>query len=375
MNRITTMAIASAAVLGIVGGTYAASSGILEGDDQGAKSSSGSTESGGTPTTGTDTPTGEPSTTPDEGQSSDQAPDSNQGELLYLEGGTLHDGDTEVLVSGFKVADVVGLHRVAGGWLVVESLSPQVPDYRATFVDPDGATTPIGELFGPYDVNTDGDSLVAKFKDADTYQVRDARSGEVTDTIGVKAKGDPVGGAVFANRDDVITTWATTTADQTLIGWNLYDKSQFKVKDGFNPAGASPQGDLVASVETLSPWCLHGGAVIGEDKWWKNCDIRPNGALAQFSPDGTEILGIPQQTEGFGPVEFLVIDSSTGKQTDLIKAPELAATAEWATNDAIFVHAYKDSDFNGGVIYRCTLKGECEVEVDSDRAVVLGSAG
>ncbi len=374
MNRITTMAIASAAVLGIVGGTYAASSGILEGDDQGAKSSSGSTESGGTPTTGTDTPTGEPSTTPDEGQSSDQAPDSNQGELLYLEGGTLHDGDTEVLVSGFKVADVVGLHRVAGGWLVVESLSPQVPDYRATFVDPDGATTPIGELFGPYDVNTDGDSLVAKFKDADTYQVRDARSGEVTDTIGVKAKGDPVGGAVFANRDDVITTWATTTADQTLIGWNLYDKSQFKVKDGFNQPAPHPRrpGRVGRDVVAVVPARRRGdrrGQVVEElrhpsERSSRAVQPRRHGDPRHPAADrGLRSRGVPGH-------RLLHWQADRPDQ-----APELAATAEWATNDAIFVHAYKDSDFNGGVIYRCTLKGECEVEVDSDRAVVLGSAG
>ncbi|WP_156393658.1 PT domain-containing protein [Nocardioides sp. Root140] len=376
MNRTAAMAIASAAVIGIVGGTYAAT-GPLDGKGTGGAADDSTGEPTSPSTGSTGKPTKEPSTKPSSTatDSPNDQPATGQGDLLYMQGGTIHDGDTEVLVSGFRLGDVAGLHRVAGGWLVVEGTSDQEPSYDATFVDPDGETTEIGSFFGAYDVNTDGDSIVAQFDESSRYEVRDARSGKIIQAMDMKVDGTPDGGASFGVGDLVVTAWRNTDQSVKLVGWNLYENAKLDLMDGMHAVGTAPQRNIVAGFDDRDPACLKGGSLFSEAPLWRNCDVRPWGMLPLFSPDGLRILGIPDDTEGFGPTRFEILDARNGRKSGSVKAPEFAEHAEWATNDSLFVTGYQDTDMNGGVIYRCSLSGGCETEVDSDQAVVLGSPG
>ena len=159
MNRIATMAIAAAAVAGIAGGTFAATSGGDPDDSRGGASSSDSTSR---------------SESADAG-----AIDPEDGPVpFYLAGRTLVDGDDAVALVGITVDNVRSLERVPGGWFLVTATSPQEPAFRGTFVAKDGETTDVGAFTGQWDLDTERDSVVARF--GDYYEVRDVLRGVVT---------------------------------------------------------------------------------------------------------------------------------------------------------------------------------------------------
>ncbi|KRF20922.1 hypothetical protein ASG90_00395 [Nocardioides sp. Soil797] len=387
MNRIAVTAVASAAVLGTVGGTYAATSGVFEsdhGDDRpAAHSSSSGSPSADESESGKPKKSTEPTSTPSE----TDEPTTNDGELLYMEGGTIHDGDTEVSVSGFRIGDVQDLQRVSGGWLVVERTGSQDAEFNATFVDSSGKTTRVGTMLGTWDVNDDGDSIVALWESAPAaetndledplgYQIRDARSGKVVNELNPKRPGYASASAGFVE-DDVVIRWDTDEHPQ-LLQWASYGAGGFTLiaEDLISP-NTGPTGDRMTAQTLGAPnsddvGCLTGGTTTGDD-WWTQCKF--NGYSAQgpkFSPDGTRLLAVPARTDGFGPGAFAILDADTGKKVQGFSAPEFTKDAVWADDDSVFVDGYKDADFNGGVIYRCNLSGKCEVEVESDDNMFVG---
>ncbi|KQY56974.1 MULTISPECIES: hypothetical protein [unclassified Nocardioides] len=365
MNRIAAMAIASAAVIGIVGGTYAATSGVLESDDGNGSAGTTGTESSTPGDTQNPPATDQPS-----GTASTETPGTDDEPLLYMVGGTIHDGDTSVQVSGFRIGEVSSLQRVAGGWLVVSRTSSQDAQFRAAFVDPSGETTPIGGTFvGTWDLNDNRDSFVAMYDGA--YQVRDARSGKVLQTITVDGEGEPSGEAAFSE-DTLVTAWFGDDGP-TLYGVDSYSGRQFKIVGDVYQIRTGPVEDLMTASRTDGKECLTGGSIVDPDGWWSQCRFRGYGTQADYSPDGTRLLAVPADTEGMGPGRYAVLDARTGKKMTTFTTPELGQEAYWAGDDEVFVHAFKDADFNGGVIYRCSLSGSCEVEVSSDQTLVVGT--
>ena len=350
MTRIAAMAIASAAVIGIVGGTYAATSGVLESGDGNGSAGATSAESSGPGNTGT--------------------PGTADEALLYMVGGTIHDGDTSVQVSGFRIGEVSSLQRVAGGWLVVSRTSSQDAQFKAAFVDPSGETTPIGGTFvGTWDLNDNRDSLVAMYDGV--YQVRDARSGKVLQTVTVEGESEPSGEAAFSE-DTLVTAWFGDDGP-ALYGVDSYTGRQFKIVGAVYQIRTGPVDDLMTASRTDGKECLTGGSIVDPDGWWSQCRFRGYGTQVDYSPDGSRLLAVPVDTEGMGPGRYAVLDARTGRKMTTFTTPELGQEAYWAGDDQVFVHAFKDADFNGGVIYRCSLSGSCEVEVSSDQTLVVGT--
>lgn len=385
MNRIAVIAVSAAAVLGTVGGTYAATSGVFDSDGSGgdptASSESGSPSAGATSEKPTKSPT---STTSPTGTGE---PAQTDGQLLYMEGGTIHDGDTTVQVSGFRIGDVQDLQRISGGWLVIERTGSQDAEFNATFVDSSGATTDIGTILGTWDVNDDGDSIVALWESgpaAETdyqedpigYQIRDARSGKVRVQLEPDRPGYARSEAGFVE-DNVVIGWTSEDDDPELLQWQSYGAGGFNViAKGVIGSSTGPTGNRITAQTLGAPnsddvGCLTGGATTGDD-WWTQCKFTGYPSTPKFSPDGTRLLAVPARTDGFGPGAFAILDADTGKKVQGFRAPEFTADAVWADDQGLFIEAYKDADFNGGVIHRCDLSGNCEIEVESDHTLVVG---
>lgn len=359
MNRIATMAIAAAAVAGIAGGTFAATTGLGTGGTGGPGQDSGSTSRSSTGTPG-------PS-------------DEETGPVpVYLAGRMLVDGDEAVALVGITVDNVRSLERVPGGWFVVTATSPQEPAFRGTFVAKDGETTDIGRFAGQWDLDAERDSVVARF--GDYYEVRDVTTGEVTQEIAtVKGADSPLSNAAFSG-DDVITSWRDASETELVVGVDLDSGRQFDVTTGglFNYTtsidGLHIVGEQFRSQEVSGPTCLVGGPVDAFDEsGWETCDWRTNGFLPQFSPGGTQLLTVPYDTEGFGPSSFGILDVANGRVRNEFDVPELVTDGVWADNETLFLHGYADGDLRGGVIYECSLGGDCTKTAVSKQHVVLGS--
>ena len=358
MNRIATMAIAATAVAGIAGGTVAATSRIgLDG------SSASPDGSGGSGSTGTGTTALEP----------EEAP------LFYMSARKIVDGSTEVPVRGVTIDNVRSLERVSGGWFVVSGTSPQEPAFRGTYVASNGATTDIGKFFGQWDVDAEGDSVVAMF--GDVYQVRDLTTGEVTDEIqGVEGAESALGDAAFSG-NDIVASWRDKDENRLVVGVDPDTGEQYELSNSIlnfttSPDGRRIAGEQVRGHEAEGDTCFAGGPVRGAegDKSWETCDWRSNALRPQFSPDGTRLLAVPYDTEGFGPTAIGVLDAATGQAAERFDVPEATTDAAWGDETTLFTHGYQDFEMTGGVIYRCTLGGDCTLEVDSKRPIVLGTA-
>ena len=351
MNRIATMAIAATAVAGIAGGTFAATTGA---GDAGGPAGDASATTGGTRT-----------------------PDGPVA-AFYLDGRTIVDGDRKVPVAGLTIDNVRSLERVSGGWFVVTATSPQEPAFRGTYVAADGTTTDIGDFFGLWDVDDQGDRVVARFDD--TYQVRDVTTGEVTEEVTVGADVAPSGSAAFAGAD-VVSAWIEegkhprTRLFRTDLGTGTeHEVTQDLFSSTVSPDGRWLLGERYRIQETSGELCLGGGPVDDfAEQGWGTCDWRTNGLKPQFSPDGTRLLVVPYETEGFGPTQYGVLDSTNGRVTQEIDLPEWASDAAWGDDETVFLHGYPDADLTGGVVYRCTLDGDCRREVTSTRPIVLGT--
>jgi len=357
MNRIATMAIAAAAVVGIAGGTFAATSTDGSDSSRGDDPSSRSTSRDAT---------GSPA-------------DPEDGPVpLYLAGRTLVDGDDAVALVGITVDNVRSLERVPGGWFVVTATSPQEPAFRGNFVAQDGTTTKVGAFTGQWDLDAERDSVVARF--GDSYEVRDVTTGEVTHEITtVKGADGPLSNAAFSG-DDVITSWRDSSESELVVGIDLDTGRQYDVTTAgllnytTSVDGLHVVGEQFRSQEVSGPTCLAGGPVDAFDEsGWDTCDWRSNGLLPQFSPSGTQLLTVPYETEGFGPNSFGILDVANGRVRSEFDVPELVTDAVWADNDTLFLHAYADGDLRGGVIYECSLTGDCTKIAVSKQHVVLGS--
>ena len=354
MNRIATMAIAAAAVAGIAGGTFAATSG---GDPDDSR--------GGAPGSGGSSPSG--SADPEDGP----VP-------FYLAGRTLVDGDDAVALVGITVDNVRSLERVPGGWFLVTATSPQEPAFRGTFVAQDGETTDVGAFAGQWDLDAERDSVVARF--GDYYEVRDVTTGEVTQEITtVKGAAGPLSNAAFSG-DDVITSWRDSRESEFVVGVDLDSGRQYDVTSSgllnFTTSvdGLQVVGEQFRSQEVSGPTCLAGGPVDAfDEEGWDTCDWSTNGLLPQLSPSGTQLLTVPYETEGFGPTSFGILDVANGRVRSEFDVPELVTDGVWADNDTLFLHGYADGDLRGGVIYECSLTGDCTKIAVSKQHVLLGS--
>lgn len=331
MNRLAVLAIVAAAALGSVSGSYAAATGLLEASDDPR------------PTSKVDSP-------------SLPEPD----DLLYMTGSTIHDGTTQVRVTGLE-GEVTALHRVEGGWLVVDLLSADRAAHRALFVGPNGAATELGSFLGDHDVDRDGTAVIALWEDSGAYQVRDIRSGEVSATMDFDLPGDPQGGATFGVGDMAVTVWVDDGIHR-LVAWDVAAHNSYPMQPDFRRAvGASVGNHLAAFVES-DPTCVRGGPILKGQPWWSECGLSPD-FLPAFSPGGDALVTLTGQG-----TSLLVVDSESGDTSARVKAPTGSTDAVWESDQSVLVHSRGDGD----MIHRCAPDSSCELLLRSDETLVLG---
>lgn len=360
MNRTSAAALAVAAVLGITGGTYAATLGLGPdgGKDPGASDSPSKS----------DTPTPTPSDT-----TTTPAPTS-PAQLLYMDAAQIHDGYTRVAVEDIDIATVRSLVRISGGWLVVQGTSEQEPAFTGTVVRPDGTRTELGAFDGLWDINEDGTQLVAHHEDG--YRVTN-----LADLKAVKVDLSAPSGlsenpnAAFAG-NAVLTGWQDDAGNVVVRRTDLKTGASTEVlADDLHSWTASPRGLLMVGgqLDDERP-CTRGGRVQGDHAdWWRTCDWTPIGLRPRYTPNGERILVVPAETDGFGPGLFGILDSETGREVGEIDAPDWTIDGEWGDNDEVFLLGQRSGDDESAVIRRCKVDGECVVEKESPKRLVLGS--
>lgn len=358
MNRSAAAALAVCAVIGVVGGTYAAT--VVGGEDRQEP-----------PTELADGTTTPPTSTAGESESPKPR---TPAQLLYMDGTAIHDGYTHVSSDGLDPAKVSSLVRIRGGWLVVLSTSDQEPAFEGVVVAADGERTKIGAFQGRWDINEDGSRFVA-LHDTE-YRVTDLTNGAVLDVaLAGPEDAEPVADAAFAG-DAVLTGWTAESGNRAIERTDLTTgKSRVIRTDLLTSWTASPRGVLMTgeSASERGP-CIAGGQVLGDGAdWWDTCDWRYYGLRPQYSPNGEQLLAVPYETDGFGPGLFGVLDSETGRVLAEIDTPDWTLTAEWGDNDEVFVLGQRNADDVSSVIYRCQVDGDCATERESRQRLVLGT--
>ena len=350
MNRIATMAIAAAAVAGIAGGTFAATSGRGTDDPRGTGRGP---SSGRTPT----------STGPSDAGS--------RPVPLYLAGRTLVDGDDAVALVGITVDNVRSLERVPGGWFVVTATSPQEPAFRGTFVAKDGETTDIGRFAGQWDLDAErrlGGGPVRRLLRGPR---RHDRRGHPGDHHGA-GRGRPAERRGLQRRRRH-HRWRDATRTELVVGIDLDSGRQYDVTTRRGSSTSRPPST--------------GCHIAGEQFRTQEVSGRPASTAVRSTPstraDGRPATGaptvccrssapaapssltVPYDTEGFGPSSFGILDVANGRVRDEFDVPELVTDGVWADNDTLFLHGYADGDLTG----RGHLRVLAEPATAEDRGV------
>lgn len=371
MNRSAAAAVAAAAVIGIVGGTFVAT---VAGDDDNPRDP-GQELGDGTTTPPPTTPSTEPpDTEPPDTERTETPRPRTPAQLLYMDGSQIHDGYTHVSSEGLDPAKVSSLVRIRGGWLVVLRTSDQEPAYEGVIVAASGERTKIGNFQGEWDIDEDGTRFVALH--GTEYRVTDLTSGAVVDLdLPGPDGGDPDANAAFAG-DAVLTGWLVEPGNHTIQRTDPETGRTKELRTGLMHSWqASPRGLLMTGVSLAERGpCILGGQVLGDGTdWWDTCDWTYFAHRSRYSPNGEQVLAVPFETDGFGPGLFGVLDSETGRVLSEIDAPDWTLTAEWGDNDEVFLLGQKSADDVSSVIYRCTVDGACSTERESARRLVLGS--
>lgn len=358
MNRNTIVALSMAAVLGTTGGVALAVQQSRSGNDT-------STASARPSSSATPAPTKTPTLS---GQD-----DSTNEPLLWANKHELHDGETTVDLD--LQGDVQRVVRMDGGWVVAERTSPQEAAYALWWVSEKNKPVQVADVIGSWDADPTG-----------RYVVGLAASGGIH--VWTAATGAahiwPVkpGGATYAGfMGQRVLISMDNNADG--LGWQQFlwnpvtDKTSNpdgpamgdQVTPGYPHLQVSPGGSYVTGTSgqegapDLGGSCLHlESTVLKKSRVsWNTCDWRLNSFENSFSPDGTRLLAVPSETDGFGPRTFGVIDASDSPRAmvALVDVPEWTMGAEWADNDHLYVVRASDGDMSSYLIDRCDFNGTC----------------
>ena len=373
MNRNAVVALIVAAVLGTTGGVAAA---VALGNKSRQPSAPVTT---GRPVTGTSTsPGSSPTSTP----SSSEAPQTNEP-LLWASAKAVHDGDQTIamdLPGPGELRRVDKVVRMAGGYVVAQPTSTQEAAYDLWWVTRSSTPSRFAHVVGGWDVDPSGHLVVGQAENLKvvvwTPRTQAARPWDR----------NPQGTAYVGFLGQHVLISMENTADHS--GWQMFewDPTSGETTDpsgpqqgdnvtvGFPQMGVSPGGSYltgtVGNDGTPDPngSCLHlqSTRLKTHDVSWDTCDWRGEPEPPEFSPDGTRILVIPKDSDGFGPGTFSVIDASDGpgKLVGTVDAPTWTLGARWADNDHLYVFGSLDDDPSanrkGTFIDRCDLQGSCE---------------
>lgn len=375
MDRTTTAALVTAAVIGIAGGAVAST---VRGADPTAPghpvassspSATPSPSAGSSPTSSPATPTG-----------TETAPVNEP--LLYFSADRIHDGDQTIPVP--ELTEVRSLARIEGGYLLAEPTSSQAADFDLWTVSDAGKSNRLATISGPWDINVGGTRVVALNQQDGTVTVWDLTDGTKVASWG--SGGDSVGNVAFAG-DQVLISRLYDGQQYQLSRWDPdTDKTVNDRSQGFESMGVSPGGSYIAGAvnsegnqgKRNSCLALHNSYLRKTTVSWKSCDWSLAKDPVQFSPDGTKLLSVPMGTDGFGPGEFGVIDASDGPSAGVtrVDVPDATLGAEWADNDHLWVYGSLHPDAEdvrqGMWVQRCSLDGRCAEVARSKSEITVG---
>lgn len=373
MNRTTAAALIAAAIVGTTSGAFAATRG---GDadpgsnPDGAAPGSRATAKA-TPSSGSNAPA--PTSSPYEPPTA--AP------LLYAAPNAIHDGAKVIPFKGPH--HIHQLARSADGYVVAEPTSSQEASFELWTIDAKGRTNDFASVIGIWDLNANGNRLVGTDSETGKVTVWDLANGNPVATW--SGTTDATGRAGFAG-DMVLVTQLGDDAAADLVRWSPDTGISKKIGIGYEELSLSGGGSYLAGasgpegVPATDNTCLHLQSTWMSRKRvdWTTCDWRAYGDAAKFSPNGTRLLAVPKETDGFGPGQFGVLDASDGPG-DLvarINAPARTLGAQWADDDHLFLYGANTDDpanTKGSWIQRCDLKGTCTKEVRSSQDLIVAT--
>lgn len=347
-------AVAAAAVVGIVGGTITALSITRE-------------------------PTSAPSDAPPSPSASRTAlpdpPDSSAP--LWSTPTTIHDGERAIEVMGMEgVGQVSRLPQ--GGYLALTPPSGQEPSFGVYRVRPDGVARLVTFILGRGDVSSDGTRFVGLDLDQGIYKVWRIASGKVVQRIPAGTRpGSRVGAVAAFTPSGVLTGW-----------WDGEQPYVIETSPGQTAEVASGLSDIAVSVDgaylagqaanpdpqATSTVCAWVGRLDAERRW-RDCDTAFYAGEPRFSPQGSRVLGVPADTDGFGPGAFVVLDSRTGERVATVPAPPLTLEATLLDEETLLVRSALNGDGHGTVISTCDLAGDCVRVARNEAEALLGQVG
>lgn len=382
MKRRVGIALAAAALIGTTGGVGLALNGAEPGQEGSPASvpvapasPAGSSSASASPTS---TASSEPAkkkspskkpnsaSTPDEpffgvGEAKSNTP------LLYVADKTIHDGDKTIDIDGLGDLYVSSVDRLNKGYLVRTNAAGDGRDTGLHLVEASGENRLMMSHYGTYDINLAKDRVVAIDFDTARVVVFSSDGREIARSDKTVAK--PLDATVGFVEDEVLIVSGDRGKKQDALRWDPKTSKTTKVSSpGLLYASVSPGGSFVAgntNTAKNADSCLKvvSDKRVGVQHKWTACDWVVSYGQTQFSPDGSKLLAVPAQTDGFGPGTFGIfgVREDSTQPVDEFRTPDLTIEAVWADNDYLWLTGARSAELDKGWwIKKCDLDGACE---------------
>lgn len=283
--------------------------------------------------------------------------------LVWIDGGTLHDGGTQVPVKGpYDGVVKLGERYVATGSLEGERI--------VAVLDESGAATAEYPLEGGLAPNASG-SVVAWMSPGGTPQVLQEALAEPLAMAG--QDGVLNGNVVGVTGEDCTTDPETTegggcsvvfTGDDAQGARTTYVSSSHGFSEVAAPGEAvtavAEDGRRATIVEVRDDGTCSDVTDLEGTKLWSTCDYR----VISFSPDGTRVLAHNSYGDGFGDTQLTVLDAADG-------TPVFDLTSTAASQASVFDQVWEDDEHVLAVVFQRGQWAVLRVGPDGSRELAV----
>lgn len=300
--------------------------------------------------------------------------------LLYVAKKKIHDGENVVAIDGISEPRVISVYRFVDNYLA--STLPSSGRTNLYLVDVKGNSQLIAVTGYSYDLNLAKDRFVAVDVASKRVVIWDSE-GKVIHRE-EEAIEDAERTSVGFVEDEVAIISAISANKQSAVRWNPETSKITKIASPqLSGVSISPGGSFMAG-DTLKGNDGRGCLGVSTDKRvnkfheWKACDWRSWGNSTLFSPDGSKVLAVPNNTEGYGPGELaaFVVRNDGRKPDAAFQTPDDTADAVWADDNRLWLTGPQGGDYQykrGAWIKLCAFDGGCQTVATTDKGnVVLG---